>query len=210
MRTSAKSAVAVRYLAHPGSSVLGLIGLGQQAVAGARAIASQVRLERIVGFSPNADNRKENLNKIKEQTGLDVEVLPLEAVIAEADILHVATFAKEPLFSFDDLHSGQLVISLAHSEEVSRDIVFNAKTFVDLAETAYAETGPVKIALEDGYARSDIAGSLGELTSDSVRGRENADEIIYFQSLGVMNENLALVDYFYEKLKDELPDVAFG
>ncbi len=139
-----------------------------------------------------------------------MEVLPLEAVIAEADILHVATFAKEPLFSFDDLHSGQLVISLAHSEEVSRDIVFNAKTFVDLAETAYAETGPVKIALEDGYARSDIAGSLGELTSDSVRGRENADEIIYFQSLGVMNENLALVDYFYEKLKDELPDVAFG
>lgn len=202
IRTGAKSAVAVKYLARKNASVLGLIGLGNQSKTQAEAIAAQCKIEAILGYSPHFANRTETFNHIKSKTGLTVQSTSLEEVIKRSDILVVGTHSKTPLVTFEQLHKGQLLISLAHAEEIERSIVKKAKTYVDLRESAMNENSPVKMALADGTDASVIIGELGELITGKVRGRISEDEIIYFQSLGAVHEDLAILEYLYDKLKD--------
>ena len=123
-----------------------------------------------------------------------------EAVMQNSDIVVVSTLSKETLVSFVNAKKGQLVISTAHSIEVSKDFVISAETYVDYYQTAQNEFGPVKAAIDDGFDFKSLAGDLTELVSGKKKGRGNDDEIIMFQSLGVMCENLAVVEYLYNRI----------
>lgn len=206
-RTGAKSTVAAKYLAKESSSTLGLIGLGNQARTQAEAICGVFDIKRIIGFSRNEEKQIPTKEYIKEKTSIEVESVPIATVTEESDIIVIGTHSKEPLISFEDLKPGQLLISLAHAEEVSKDIVTKAKTYVDFKNTALNEFGPVKAAIEEGFDPDKLAGDLCNLVNGEIKGRESDDEIIYFQSLGVMNEDLATLEYLYEKLKDVAPKV---
>lgn len=209
LRTGAKSAVAAKYLAKKDSKTLGLIGLGNQAKTQAEAIATQFKLNRIVGYSRNEKNAQPTLQAIRKTTNIGVEYLPLASVVEQADILVFSTFSKTPLISFKDLHPGQLVISLAHSEEVDRDIAINAKSYVDYHPSAQNEGGPVKAAVDDGAEyQKVVTGDLTELVGKAIKGREADSEIIYFQSLGVSHEDLAAVEYLYDLLKSSAPEIS--
>ncbi len=207
LRTGAKSAVGARYLARGNSEVLGLIGLGQQAKTQAEAIASEFGLKRIIGWTRNPDKHKDTLEYIKEKTGIEVELEQRDNVVDQSDILVVGTYSKKILVEYDQLQKGQLVISLSHSTEVSPDLVKNARSFVDTYETALSETGPVKAAIEEGFSKKDLGGELSDIISGKKKGRVNDDEIVLLQSLGVMCENLAVVEYIYETVKDKVQDV---
>lgn len=201
LRTGAKSAVAAKYLAKKDTRTLGLIGLGTQALFQAEAITSQFKIEKIVGYCRKPEERKTVLENIKLKTGIEVQLKNKEEIIKEADILVVATTSDKPLLSFDNLHEGQLVISLAHKEEIDKDVVKRAKTYVDYKPEAIQTFGPVKAAIESGYSINEVKGDLAEVVSGNVIGRESDEEIIYFQSLGVTIEDLAVVENLYEKLQ---------
>jgi ornithine cyclodeaminase len=209
-RTPAKSALAVKYLAPKKEAyTLGILGLGIQAVTHSEAFSKMFNVTKIVATSAKPEKRKTNLDAIKTKTGLTVELLSREEVIKQADILVVITNAKEPLVNFADLHKGQLVIGTDHAETVSKDVVLQAdKVFIDYRPTAETELGPVKILLDEGQKYEDIVdGDMSELASGEVKGRESDDEIIFFQSLGVLHENLATVEYLYEKVGDKAEEV---
>lgn len=203
LRTAAKSAVAANYLAKNNSSVIGFVGLGQQAKMHAEILTQLFPITSLLGYSRNPQGNPEPLAYIKEKTGLEVTLLESpQAVAAQADILVVATHATEPLVSYADLHPGQLVLALDHAESVAKDIVLQAKTYVDFTPTAENENAPVKMLLQEGKLRiEDIAGELSDLVLQKVPARTSDEEIILFQSLGVMNEDLATVEYLYERNK---------
>lgn len=210
-RTPAKSALAAKYLAAKKEEyTLGIIGLGIQAVTHAQAFAAHFNITRVVVTSKDPTKRTDRIHQIESSLGIDVEVLSKADVIAASDILVVLTSATEPLVNFADLHPGQLVIGTDHAETVARDVVLNAdKVFVDYRPTAENEVAAVKLLLADGHKYEDIVdGDLLELASDESPGRTAESEIIFFQSLGVLNENLAAVEYLYEKTKDQAPEMA--
>lgn len=212
-RTPAKSVLAAKYLSPKKDSyTLGLIGLGIQAVTHAEAFKSIFNIERIVATSKDPARRKNNLDAIKDKTGIEVEILGREEVVKQSDILIVITSHKEPLVNFSELHKGQLVIGTDHAETIARDVALNAdKVFIDYRPTAENEFGTVKILLDLGTKFEDLVdGDLLQLASGEIKGRESEDEIIFFQSLGVLNENLAAVEYFYKKLKDNAEEVNFN
>jgi ornithine cyclodeaminase len=109
------------------------------------------------------------------------------------------------------LHKGQLVIGTDHAETVAKDVALNAeKVFVDYRPTAENEPATIRMLLEEGHAYEEIVdGDLLQLTGGALPGRESEDEIIFFQSLGVLNENLAAVEYLYDKLKNEAEEIVF-
>jgi ornithine cyclodeaminase len=108
-----------------------------------------------------------------------------------------------------DLHKGQLVIGTDHAETVAKDVALNAdKVFVDYRPTAENENATIKMLLADGQKYEELVdGDLLQLTSEEVVGRNSDDEIIFFQSLGVLNENLAAAEYFYNKLQNQAQEV---
>lgn len=200
-RTAAKSALALKYLARKDSKKLGFIGMGDQSAFHAEVLSQIFDISEIYGFTNHESKREKTIKYIKEKTGITPQMTDIETIIKEADIICVFSHAKEPLFHLKDLHPGQTVIAGDHAESIDKDIVFGAdKVFVDLKSTAENEFGVVKSAMDSGYELSTANGDLTDLVSNETAGRESDDEIILFQSLGVMNENLAVVEYFYDKL----------
>lgn len=208
-RTAAKSAVAAKHVAKKDSKTLGLIGMGGQMPYQSEAIASVLPIERIIGWSPNAKSRINEQEMIKEKSGIEVEILEKEDVIKQADIIVVATQSKESLFDFDMLSQGQTVLNLDHVTSTGIDLTTNAdKVFVDRLESAQTEPCPVRAAVDSGkFSFDDVAGSLSELVNGNVHGRDHEEEIIFFQSLGVTHEDMAVIEYLFEdiaKLADEV------
>jgi ornithine cyclodeaminase/alanine dehydrogenase-like protein (mu-crystallin family) len=211
-RTPAKSALAAKYLAPKKKEyTLGLIGLGIQAVTHAQALSAIFNVTRIIGHSRTPEKWQHNIDAMKSKLGKEVELLSKEELLKEADIVVVVTSFKAPLVNFADLHKGQLIIGTDHADTVAKDVVINAdKTFIDYRPTAENENAAVKMLLEEGKKYEDIVdGDLLQLASGELKGRESDDEIIFFQSLGVMNENLAAAEYLYEKVGDKAQEVEF-
>jgi ornithine cyclodeaminase/alanine dehydrogenase-like protein (mu-crystallin family) len=196
-RTGAKSAVAAKYLAKKSSKTLGLIGIGTSAKIHAEAICSVLPIERILGYSRNPGQWTDQLTYIKEHTGIEVELVDMDTLKGNSDVIVLSTWTENPILKSADLHPGQLIISTAHAEEVSKEIPLEFGAFVDTVEAAKGELGPVKLALADGAAESIIKGALKDVIAGKV-GRKSDTEIVYFQSLGCTHEDMTVVEYVYE------------
>lgn len=198
-RTGAKAAVAAKFLAKKNSKTLGLIGIGASARIHAEAICSVLPIERILGYSRNARQWNDQLTYIKEHTGIEVELVDMDTLKGNSDVIVLSTWTENPIIKTSDLHPGQLIISTAHAEEVSKDIPAKFGAFVDTIEAAKGELGPVKLALADGAAESIIKGDLKDVIAGKA-GRKSDDEIVYFQSLGSTHEDMTVVEFVYDSL----------
>ena len=70
--------------------------------------------------------------------------------------------------------------------------MLRSRLFVDSYEGALAEAGDLLQPLERGViARERIEGELSDLVSGRVTGRQGAEEIILFKSVGTAIEDLA-------------------
>ena len=102
LRTGAASAIAAKYLAHPKSSVLGLLGCGAQSITQLHAISRLFSITKVLVY----DTDVEAINSFKtriEVLDLDIEILSTTTVdiIALSDIVCTATSIKVgegPLF----------------------------------------------------------------------------------------------------------------
>lgn len=209
-RTPGKSALAAKYLAPKKQEyTLGLIGLGIQAVTHVEAFKSIFNVTKVVANSRTPEKWEHNINAIKSSTDLEVEIVSKEDLLKQADIVVVITSSKEPIVTFDMLHKGQLIIGTDHADTVAKDVALNAdQVFVDYRPTAENENATIKMLLEEGKKYEDVVdGDLLQLATGDIEGRKSDDEIIFFQSLGVMCENLAAVEYIYDKVGDKAEEV---
>ncbi|NMO16210.1 ornithine cyclodeaminase family protein [Pyxidicoccus fallax] len=90
LRTGAASAVATRCLAAPGSTVLGLVGTGAQAVTQLHAISRLFPLKQVLAY----DTHPEALQSFAGRVGflgLDVRPVSLAQLEAQSDIICTAT-----------------------------------------------------------------------------------------------------------------------
>ncbi len=103
LRTGAASAIASKILAHPDSSVLGLIGCGAQAVTQLHAISREFQIEKVL--ISDIDHETEfSFEKRCSVLDLNVgfEVLGINEVVENSDILCTATsidVGAGPLFT---------------------------------------------------------------------------------------------------------------
>ncbi len=69
---------------------------------------------------------------------------------------------------------------------------------------ALAEAGDLIIALDKGaIQKSDIYAEIGEIASGSKPGRERADEITYFKSVGNAVQDASVARAIYDKAQRE-------
>lgn len=66
-----------------------------------------------------------------------------------------------------------------------------SKIICDSKEAALSETGDLLIPIADGIiTEDDIQGSLGDVINGKIKGRENDDEIIVYETVGVAAQDL--------------------
>ncbi len=75
--------------------------------------------------------------------------------------------------------------------EIDENLLVKFSLFVDYRPSAFAQAGDIIAALESGAIVEDhIIGEISEVLSSKVRGRENAEKITLYRSLGIAAQDL--------------------
>jgi ornithine cyclodeaminase len=194
-RTAAASALASSYLSRPDSATLLLVGTGNLAPFLAEAHAAIRPIGRVLVWGRDA-GKAAALAAQLSQTGLAAEpVDDLAGASGKADIISCATTSTDPLVHGRDLRPGthlDLVGAFTpQMRETDDEAVAHSSVFVDTYAGALAEAGDLLLAAQSGmWSKDAVRADLHELAAGLKPGRNSAEEITLFKSVGAAIEDL--------------------
>lgn len=207
LRTGAASGVATDLLARRDARVGAIIGAGAQARTQLLAMCAVRALERVYIYSRDAAHARALIEELRGTTGVpkdfSVAATPREAV-RDADVICAATTSSTPVLYGNDLKAGAHVNAIgsytpAMQEVDAMTLQRASKIVVDARSGALAEAGDLLIAIKSGaITEKNIYAEIGEIAAGLVRGRERADEITYFKSVGNAAQDAAVARAVYD------------
>jgi ornithine cyclodeaminase/alanine dehydrogenase-like protein (mu-crystallin family) len=191
VRTAAVSAVATKYLARPDASVLAILGSGVQARSHLEALRLVRNFDDVRVWSPR------HAEDFAREFGVRAAASAEDAVRG-ADVVVTATTSQTPVLQGAWLAPGAHIDAVGAPRpdwrELDDEVLSRARIYVDSREAAAKESGDVIAA---GLER--VIGEIGEVAAGSLAGRQSADEITLFKSLGLAVEDVATADLVYRK-----------
>jgi len=202
-RTGAASALAIDRLAKKEVSAITLIGAGFQSRMQLRA-AQIVRpsINKCFVYDIIAEKAVQFAKEMSAELAINVEATTTPDCAAQAsDILITATISSTPIVPASWLHPGLFCINLADFEYEYDALKRCHKVVVDDWEgVKHRQISTVALMYADGlFTDADLHAELGEILMGTKPGRENDDEIIYFNSVGLGAEDLAVITRCYRK-----------
>jgi alanine dehydrogenase len=207
LRTAAGGAVAARYLSRPESSVVAILGAGEQAHAQLEALL-EIRLIQTVYVWARRSEAAKDYQKIWRNKGLRVEVSETpENSVRQADIVVTTTPSREPLIQKAWVKAGTHLNAIGSDsvgkQELEAALVASSKLVVDKIQQSIT-IGEMRQPLKQGLMKQeDIYAELGELCAKKKLGRENAEEITVFDSSGTSLQDMVVAGYLLELAKRE-------
>lgn len=221
-RTGAVPGVGAKYLSHPESEVIGMVGPGVMNSTSLEAILSvRPSLERLKVHGRSRGSTEAFVQRVTQRhPGLKVEVVPsIEEVVKGADIVSVATSSKAgaenyPLLREEWLKPGSFV-SLPATVSIDPDFIINrARNVADSTKLyeGYAEEfgAPAHDAVgilgvlwndliaEERMKRSSIF-DLGAVIKGEAQVRSSAEDIVLFGVGGMPIEDVAWATVCYRR-----------
>src|ERR671933_1411413 len=190
VRTAAVSAVATERLARPHASVLAIIGSGVQAQSHLEALRLVRRFEEVRVWSPrHAGDFAQRFDGVRATASA-------EEAVRGADVVVTATTSKTPVLSGAWLSPGVHINAVGAPRpdwrELDDETLRRARLYVDSYEAALKESGDV-------IAAGRIFAEVGEVVTGAKPGRQTAEEITLFKSLGLAVEAVSTADLIYHK-----------
>lgn len=209
IRTGASSGAAFDLLAKKECRKGALIGTGGQAAAQLASMLEARKLEEVRVFDLNAERRETFCREMsRELSRYGATILPADSsdeCIEDADLIITVTPSAVPVFDGTKVKKGATVSCVGtyepHKHEMDPAILPRAsKIICDSKEAALSETGDLLIPIREGLiSEADILGSLGEVIQGVIPGRENDDEIIVYETVGVAAQDLITAKAIYDK-----------
>jgi len=207
-RTGASGGVAMKLLSKADSSVLTVCGAGAQ---------GRTQLEAALIVRPTIkkvyvyDIRLENSQRFADEAMAKyqgIEVIPVETpeqAARESDIIVCATLANDPFIHSEWLKKGSLLINLADYEVTYNCVKKADKIVVDNWDTIkHRMVSTLALMWRDGLIQDeDIDASLGAILDGKKTGRDNDEQIIYFNAIGTGILDLAVTTRCYRKALEE-------
>ena len=190
VRTSAVTAMATDALARPDANSLAVLGAGEQGEAHVRAL-QQVRSFTDIRIW---DRRIEKAQQVAQRQG-GRAVASLAEAVDGADVICTVTSARDPILLGAQVAAGSHVnlvgSSFPDAREVDDDLVARSRFFIDYLPSTMAQAGEFLHALNAGLiTEAHVAGEIGAVIDGTVRGRQSADEITIYKSLGVAAQDI--------------------
>jgi len=121
-----------------------------------------------------------------------------EEAVRGADIIVTATTSQTPVLAGEWLSPGAHINAVGATRpdwrELDDDAVRKARIYVDSAEAAPQESGDVLAAGTDR-----VIGEIGAVVAGTAPGRQSAEEITVFKSLGLAVEDVVTADLVYRR-----------
>lgn len=208
IRTGAASAVATKYLSRKDSATVGIYGAGKQAGTQLLGVSKVRKLTRAVVYSRSPDRRAEFAREMSKTCGIEVATAAQPEDAARGlDIICTATTSREPVLFGAWLSPGQH-LNIAGSNflaktEIDVEVVKRANLIViDSKEQGRLEAGDLVAALDQHIIEWMDVAELGRVIAMRTPGRQSAEDITLFKSLGIGLEDIAVAAKVYEKAKD--------
>ena len=208
MRTGASGGVAIDRLARKDAATMTICGCGAQAVtqlAAALLVRPTITTVYAYDIRPEAAERFAK-NMMAAHPG--VQVIPttdVEQAVRRSDIIDCVTLAFEPFICGTWLKSGALVMNMADFE-VDYDCIRRAgKVVVDYWESIkHRMISTVALMWRDDlFKDEDIHAEMGQILNGKKPGRENDEEIIYFNAVGAGIMDIAVTARCYEQARQQ-------
>ena len=189
LRTGAASGAAFDVLARKDARIGALIGTGGQAAT---------QLEAMLA----ARDIKEELASYGAKI---VAAKTSDEAVEGADLLITVTPSSKPVFDASKVKEGATISCVGayqpHMQEMDPAILTRAsKIYFDSKEALLSESGDILIPLEQGtITEEDFTGDLGNVIKGELAGRENEEEIIVFETVGVATQDLVAARTIYDK-----------
>ncbi len=208
MRTGAASGVATKYLARPESSTVGLFGTGKQARTQLLAVCQVRPIKHVSVYSRSDDNRRKFCAEMTTLCQIPIEPAPRpEDAANKKDIVITATASREPVlfgaWLADGTHLNIIGSNYLSKTEIDVAVVRRAKTIiVDSKDQAHVEAGDFRQARDDGVLQWGQMRELSELVAGRAPGRQDANDITLFKSLGLAIEDITTAAKVVERAKE--------
>ena len=138
-----------------------------------------------------------------------IPVAEASLAIRDADVVTAVTTSLEPVFDGRELKAGAHVNAigsyLPQMQEIDAVTLQRAaKVFCESKEAALAESGDFIIPLAGGLINEDkISGEIGALFLGALQGRESAEEITLFKSVGMAVVDIVTAQEIYHAARKE-------
>jgi alanine dehydrogenase len=208
VRTGAASAVATKHLARKDSSTAGIFGAGKQARTQLLGVSKVRKLTRAVVWSPSEERRAAFAREMSEACGFEVApaAAPEEAARG-LDVICTATSAREPVLFGEWLSPGQHINAVGSNflakAEIDVEVVKRSNVVtIDSKDQGRLEAGDLVTALDRGVIEWIDVAELGRVVAMRAPGRQSAEDITLFKSLGIGLEDIAVAMKVYQKAKE--------
>jgi ornithine cyclodeaminase len=210
-RTAAASALAASFLARRDASVMTMIGAGRLAPHLVRAhVAACPSLRTIQVWARRLEKARAVASALAAEAP-HLEILAvdeLESAVRTSDIVCAATLSTEPVIRGAWLSPGAHVDLVGGftplMREADDEVIRRARLFCDTLEGAPHEAGDLCQPIAAGLIDPGELVSLTQLCRGDHAGRNGAEEITLFKSVGCAAEDLAAAVLVYETQKNVL------
>jgi ornithine cyclodeaminase/alanine dehydrogenase-like protein (mu-crystallin family) len=209
MRTGAATGVATKYMSRLEASSTGIIGTGLQARTQLQAVSEVRKLESVRAFGRDPVRRADFCQEMNERFGLPmIAVASAEEAVRDADIVITMTNTVKPVVSGAWLAPGTHVnaagANFAFRRELDSDAVSRAGLIaVDSKEQAQIEAGDLIEAFKQDPAGWGRVCELGEIVSGKLPGRNGAEQITLFKSVGIATWDIAVAARVFERAEHQ-------
>lgn len=209
LRTGASSGAAFDLLAKKECRIGALIGTGGQAATQLEAMLAARKLEEVRVYDLNYERTAafaERMQRELASYGAKITAASSsDEAIEDADLLITVTPSSKPVFDGTKVKKGCTISCVGayqhHMQEMDPAILPRAsKIYFDSQEAVLSESGDILIPLEEGIiTEQDFTGDLGNVIKGELVGRENDDEIIVYETVGVATQDLVTAKIIYDK-----------
>jgi ornithine cyclodeaminase len=202
MRTGGVTGLAAKYFARRDSRVAGIIGAGTQNRTQLMALKEVLpELEKVRVYDLSEERSRTFAREVGESLGISVEAAARrEDALKGADVIVSATTSKGPVVFAEDLEPG-CFYSHVGGYEADYAVVEKADKIAvdDWYQIKHRMTQTLALMFDEGLIKDDVIyAELGDVASGKKPGRESEKEIVYFNSVGMAVEDIAVAKRVYD------------
>jgi len=209
IRTAAVSGMVTELLARDDARVLSILGTGVQARTHLEAMAEARELTEVRVFSRSRDNRERFVERATLTCDFPVHATgSAEEAVRGSHIVCTVTSSREPVLHGAWLEPGMHInaagSSIKSTRELDTEAIVRSRLFVDRRESTVNEAGDFLFPLAEGAIdESHIVAEIGDILLGEHPGRESAEEITLFKSLGLAVEDVAAAHHVMQRAHAE-------
>jgi ornithine cyclodeaminase/alanine dehydrogenase-like protein (mu-crystallin family) len=160
-------------------------------------------VKHVMIVSRSADKARALADRVRSVHGLSCELISA-ARAATANLICTCTSSRTPLFDGRLLNEGAHINAVGaftpSTRELDSETIRRARVIIDAESSAGREAGEILIPQSEGaIGKAHVKGTLSDVVSGKVSGRELSSDITVFKSCGLAIEDLVTARLAYSR-----------